>query len=544
MIDALMPRDPARYARRVGTIAIVLAAFVAFLFPESSRAGTETPIARGITAGALLLAGLTFRIGARGLLLVLVGFVLLAAGAALAPAPWLAAFGGLAALYVAGGRLRRAGDLESGAPAIAAAHDHAGSGESAPELVESLAMALVLALVVREFAFEAFKIPTGSMEPTIHGDAGKRKGDRLLANKWLAEFQDPPRWSIVVFRFPLFRPTNFIKRLVGLPGERLEIRDGDIYVNGRVEPKPDAVQETLWFPEFPGEAGREALETVFRGDAGWSMDSGGGTGKAASGEEKWIRTTRGLANDLRISFDVDGSSIGEGAVLAEVEGGGRRVVLEARSGELKVSAPGMDPVRLDKGLPQRRVRLSLAVADRVVRVAVDGTQVMRFAHPDERNVEGREGRAGIGVSGAQVEIGDVRIEHDLQYRRDGAGVWTVPEGRFFMLGDNTGSSQDSRVWQAYVLRMRDGRELVAPARARLDDDDRDSTPNFRTLPDDSGWEFHDSYGVPRRVLRDEVVADPIEEAQPYVKREDIVGRAFLIFFPFPPLGEFRPRFLP
>ncbi len=133
------------------------------------------------------------------------------------------------------------------------------------ELVECLLVAGVLALGIRTFAFQIFKIPTRSMEPTLIGN--EDYGDRVVAAMWYnrggaflpLKLARPDRWEVVVFKHHAFNqktrreePTNFIKRLIGLPGERIEIRDGDIWVRkpgeekAEIQRKPAKVQEQLW----------------------------------------------------------------------------------------------------------------------------------------------------------------------------------------------------------------------------------------------------------------------------------------------------------
>ncbi len=95
------------------------------------------------------------------------------------------------------------------------------------EWVKSLLVAFVLAMFIRHFFFQAFKIPSSSMEPTL------QVGDHLLANKIVYRFRKPQRGDVLIFRFPDHRDRReFVKRLVGLPGEKVGISDGRIYIDG------------------------------------------------------------------------------------------------------------------------------------------------------------------------------------------------------------------------------------------------------------------------------------------------------------------------
>lgn len=113
------------------------------------------------------------------------------------------------------------------------------------EWSEALIVAVVLALIIRTFLFQAFKIPSGSMLDTL------LIGDHLLVNKFIygtkLPFSDkrflsvrlPERGDVVVFEFPedagksYFQRRDFIKRVVGLPGDLVEVRAKQVYVNGK-----------------------------------------------------------------------------------------------------------------------------------------------------------------------------------------------------------------------------------------------------------------------------------------------------------------------
>jgi signal peptidase I len=103
------------------------------------------------------------------------------------------------------------------------------------EYAEALIIAVLLALVIRTFVVQAFKIPSGSMLPTL------QVGDHLLVNKFLYSFTPIRRGDIIVFKFPQDESRDFIKRVIGLPGETLEIRGRQILINGVPLSEPYAV---------------------------------------------------------------------------------------------------------------------------------------------------------------------------------------------------------------------------------------------------------------------------------------------------------------
>lgn len=103
------------------------------------------------------------------------------------------------------------------------------------EYAEALIIAVLLALVIRTFVVQAFKIPSGSMLPTL------QIGDHILVNKFLYYFSPIKRGDIIVFKFPQDESRDFIKRVIGLPGETLETRGREVLVNGAPLSEPYAV---------------------------------------------------------------------------------------------------------------------------------------------------------------------------------------------------------------------------------------------------------------------------------------------------------------
>jgi signal peptidase I len=172
---------------------------------------------------------------------------------------------------------------EQASPAVTTAGSHVPSGAAIRETIESVVVAFVLAFLFRTFEAEAFVIPTGSMAPTLmgrhkdlncpecqypyqvsasdkterngeeavetpaivgsatcpmcrytadlgHGSYPSYNGDRILVSKFCYQFEEPKRWDVVVFHYPDNATQNFIKRLVGLPGETVRISHGALWI--------------------------------------------------------------------------------------------------------------------------------------------------------------------------------------------------------------------------------------------------------------------------------------------------------------------------
>lgn len=111
------------------------------------------------------------------------------------------------------------------------------------EIVESLLIALILALLIRTFIFQPFWIPTGSMDPTL------KVQDHIIVNKFGYHFWEPQQGDIVVFKYPLDPERDFVKRLIGKSGEKVEIRNSKVYINGQVMPE-NYLPQGLRFQDF------------------------------------------------------------------------------------------------------------------------------------------------------------------------------------------------------------------------------------------------------------------------------------------------------
>ncbi len=125
------------------------------------------------------------------------------------------------------------------------------------EYAEAIIVALVLALIIRTFVVQAFKIPSGSMEPTLE------IGDHILVNKFiygtkipftnlsLFPWTSPQRGDVIVFIYPLEPDKDFIKRVIGVEGDTVKIINKRLYINGAEVPDPHAVYKED--PVLPGD---------------------------------------------------------------------------------------------------------------------------------------------------------------------------------------------------------------------------------------------------------------------------------------------------
>ena len=142
------------------------------------------------------------------------------------------------------------------------------------EWVESIIVAFILAMIIRTFLVQAFKIPTGSMRPTLF------EGDLILVNKFiygakipfsdlrLPALRQPQRGDVIVFIYPQDTKKDFIKRLVALEGQTIEIKNGTIYINS--QPLLDPLFSQRYYYNR-GEFGRENEKIVVPKDSFFVM---------------------------------------------------------------------------------------------------------------------------------------------------------------------------------------------------------------------------------------------------------------------------------
>ena len=113
------------------------------------------------------------------------------------------------------------------------------TGQIIKEYAQAIILAVALALIIRSFVLQAFQIPSGSMIPTF------LEGDRVLVTKftygirnpfnnkvWI-EVGQPERWDVVVFIYPKDPKKDFVKRVIGLPGETVAMQNGQVFINGQ-----------------------------------------------------------------------------------------------------------------------------------------------------------------------------------------------------------------------------------------------------------------------------------------------------------------------
>jgi len=477
-------------------------------------------------------------------------------------------------------------------------HDTAGAPTPRRSLrlrdnLESVAIAILLVLAVRQLVLEPFKIPTGSMAPTLLGehkevrcpDCGwtfqvghnrrrrvdlvrcpnclyrwrgvgrrdmtfrwpywlwheaydsatraklsgidasnrvKRWGSRIFVNKFIYRLRKPRRWEVVVFAYPYPTVTcnrcgwhgevksgkelrckndlcgstdvevtrrNFIKRLVGLPGEQVEIQNGDVYItddqfaNGKIARKPPAVQKRLWqhvvdsrFAPRRDDARFWKLDphanlwTENREDGTLELDAYGSESPIEAelarsvddvcaynaGQSRFSLPVGDLRIEVELTVEEHARDL-RGGVVLRIEEDERDFSLFIPVGEsarAELADAGVDVDSADvRGLrPGERVCLALENYDDRVVASLRGKPIITWEYDGNPWPRRRRRQVAFGAAGARVVFHRVKIQRDIYYLADkdkpqGPKTYRrLDDKSYFVLGDNSAQSSDSRAW--------------------------------------------------------------------------------------------------
>ncbi|MCK5941516.1 MAG: signal peptidase I [Planctomycetes bacterium] len=508
--------------------------------------------------------------------------------------------------------------------------------------LEAFGVAILAAVLLKWFCIEAFQIPTSSMQPTLMGSSEAGVYDRILVNKLIQTFREPQRWDITVFKYPLQKNQNYVKRIVGMPNDRLSIGGGNVYqvegegASATYTPlrKPDDLQELMWKNVYPtrrdARAETKALGKIFAAspsravtetDTGFVLEPDGKTARlyfrdepdggmidavwdgypanvaALIREQAAGRYPIEICPDVRLTATVTPSQQLESfAVAIEVVRTGfdklvYALLVEDGKGRLEVRGPGQkvlggsDPFDFPLAAGEA-VEVAFAHVDDRLIAWRDGDEVMRW---DSAQWSCREGcvvdgpKPGAGqkvipqfvcIGKGEVRFDDVRIDRDQHYARDIAPeIIEVPDGHYYMLGDNVRQSIDSRGWTAITIGVDaddnivpiDSPECVRTIRGNKramplsDPPDRDETPI--AIPNENVIVMIDEFGEilrlngrvgpdwgPEVTFRHEHAQDGGADGYwsaldttntkgiSFVPREDIEGRALMVFYPMRPFS--------
>jgi signal peptidase I len=452
------------------------------------------------------------------------------------------------------------------------------------ENIESLAIAVVMALILKYFLLEAYKIPTGSMQPTILGNESAGIFDRVLVNKFAYLIDDPKRYDVVVFKYPLNRTQNYIKRCVGIGPEQVTVHNGNIYTapqvdNGRygertIARKPDDVRESVLKTLFPSKFDGETFAKAFTVTSGTFTEDDGtiefeGAAKCrfkkdgesildhyldgydpawGIGDDRIPASEREYVGDLAIDFEVEPKagttevvvtivSNGLGHVATLGVGEGTRVKLASGSkgdaDDTPISPlPGRDAVEIGDLASPLRAGKSTHVAfwhvDQEIVLELDGEVAVRVPYEVKTPLDSTPNSIGFELAGGGATIEDLCVRRDIHYitgNGTASQSFEIPAGHYFAMGDNTQNSHDGRQWRGIKHRITAGAGSIEIV--------RDSNQDARRGMTDIYGETYDASPFTSPVIGED------NDSFHYVPRDFLLGKALAVFWPIYPTFRWK-----
>ncbi len=455
------------------------------------------------------------------------------------------------------------------------------------ENLETGAVAIAMALLLKVFAVEVYKIPSGSMQPTLMGLSYPSMNvyDRIIVDKLSYQLRDPRRWEVAVFRYPLNQSKSYIKRVIGMPEESLRCIGGDLWRregpdegDGSILRKPAAIQEDLWLEtsswDWAGSATHprewQPETGVWRAsDEGWQVSgpsalayrhtvmNGTTDGYPQGLREKGLRLPGRVtpARDIRLSVGVRPEPDCSGIRLdlgADAETFTALVAGPAARGTSTLRRGGEVLWEGDLALPSgEETVVSFGHVDLALVLALDGDEVARVDLTAAPRSGPRTNRASFGLMGGSALVTGTTIHRDLSWTDVGRfenGAWVdVPAGSYFMLGDNSINSDDGRLWRMRTYRLSGSAEGATSIEGHDQPHGHDLAernplfldrhPELSRLAAGAEVVMRDTLGETHRFARADIEpggTGPVPAS--FVPREHMLGRALFVFWPWPPFA--------
>jgi len=328
-------------------------------------------------------------------------------------------------------------------------------------------------------------------------------GDRILVLKYIYQFVEPKIWDVIVFKNPTNPSENYIKRLIGTPGDTVEIIDGDVYINNIIQRKPPHIQDTLWITAFDNDYQPDDSHArscwkqplIPENHSSWQIDpqnhryifSGSDKPQHLNFEKNRLREIIGfcayngpqihnhfdLPSDIKLAFTLTTQSR-EGKISislgkynrnyrADIEFNGNCTIFDEHN-QKTVAQHRFPPFQTDRPL-----RVSFANVDHSLQICLDDLEPLTYLGPNDPAQWGYESGKkvhlpSVSLSGQGKDtftLSHIALYRDIHYtNHNNSSAAHGTEGypitlrkyedgcddEFFVMGDNSPHSFDSRFW--------------------------------------------------------------------------------------------------
>ncbi|MFN7182022.1 MAG: signal peptidase I [Planctomycetota bacterium] len=481
------------------------------------------------------------------------------------------------------------------------------------ELIDTLAVAFIIAMFVKVFLFEIYKVPTSSMEPTILGDMIKDGqffwgGDRVLVSKIAHLLGGIKRFDPVGFHHPLQKNIVFVKRVVGLPEEDITVIDGEVFYRKHDDPKgifkiakkPLKLQESIWIPVNIDIGGVPIINYFESKNMVYELNSDtfkinlpqASLHLTKSIKDKFYLDSGGNpVRDIKLFMQVQPSKLSgkciiiysfarfKIAVRADFAKSTVHLIVKEKNSIIYKKATN---IKISEYYP---ISFALLVFDGDIILKVDQKVALQYTFIDKITIRLEYGSNGLKYREEDFDkvflrlfpyksklkvlfddfegyISKLKLFRDIFYIDKGGvkyrNVLRVPPKKYFVMGDHSTNSYDSREWRKLGFSI-ENKEYYLDSLFK--DSKYSETYNYIF--------FKDEYGIPRYVLkrgcrmlsRLEMLLNIIknsEERNPFlpslscspesggrrnyfVDEELIMGKPLMILFPWSP--KFRVKII-
>ncbi|MEK7484065.1 MAG: signal peptidase I [Planctomycetota bacterium] len=400
-------------------------------------------------------------------------------------------------------------------------------------------LAFLILFLIRFYCVEFFLIPSQSMYPTLYGHP--HSGDRILVNRAAYDFSQFSshqirRWEVIVFKFPLNLSRNFVKRVVALPGETVEIRSSNIWIQKQIATKPPEIQDHLFF-----ENGRNpALSFLEFFHQNFQLTPHQKPFRSIAKEgviqvSSLDRATALYVPQNSYAYDKDTKIhlrflplhiVGSLQITLTV--GNAQAVLIVRETQIELHVLQDEKLSFSQKIPFNLLLnqthfLEFAFVDSQINARLDEQELFPVYRVDPSALEIETRFFQLDFFQMECKLQNIRVFYDIRYTRDidHLPYAQVQSKEYFVCGDNSVESDDSRNWRKIFLSVqRFGQTFFYEGQA--EQSEKMWKENGVVFVDTLGKQYHFFPGTVKVVEK---------KPFPGVPKSYILGKAWLIIWP-------------